>query len=97
MNALRPFLSRLISPLISTFATWLSVRWAIELDAASQQQITAAVLVIAITVGNYVGQTVNNVVHRLIDKRLNPGDAASSHLAEKEKRETVQLKAAGGP
>lgn len=96
MSALRPFLARLIASAVAGIAAWLAARWTIELDSDSQQQITAAVVVLAMAVAQWVGTTAYGVVHRVLNKRLNPGDAASSHLATAEAKETAQLKAQAG-
>jgi uncharacterized membrane protein len=77
MNWLRPFLSRLISTLVAALAAWLTTRYGINLDTETQGKIIEDVVTIVLPVFGIV----NSVVHKLIDKRINPGDTASSHLA----------------
>lgn len=93
LNALRPFLARIIASAVAGLAAWLAAHWTIELDADARQQITEAGLVLALAVAQWIGTTVYGLVHRALSKRLNPGDAASSHLAAVEQRETAHLKA----
>jgi uncharacterized membrane protein (DUF441 family) len=85
MDALRPFFSRIAAALVAFVVTWLTAK-GIDLDQDAQSNLrqlietTIYIIVYAIS-------------HRVIDKRVNPGDAASSHLATSEKAETAVLKA----
>lgn len=87
-DSLRPFLSRFLASLFATLITWLLSR-GIDLgkDAAGQLTEVATTLLIGAFTLFY------GVLHRTIDKKVNPGDAASSHLATVEKAEAVTLKA----
>lgn len=90
MGFLRPILSRVVGAWVAALAVWLSAKLGIVLDDSAQEQIIAGGIAVAFA----LAQTVYAVVHRAIDKRVNPGDAASSHLAASEQKETAQLKAA---
>lgn len=84
MNALRPYISRPVAVLIAFLVTWLGSK-GINLDPETQSHIqglleTAVFLII------YA------VSHRTLDKKVNPGDSASSHLAVQEAAESQDLK-----
>jgi uncharacterized membrane protein (DUF441 family) len=85
MDALRPFFSRIAAALVALLITWLTAK-GINLDQDTQSNLrqlietTIYIIVYAIS-------------HRVIDKRVNPGDAAGSHLAVSEKQESAVLKA----
>ncbi|HXG69473.1 MAG TPA: hypothetical protein VNJ04_02550 [Gemmatimonadaceae bacterium] len=91
LDALRPFFSRLIAPAITALLAILATKFGIDFGADAAQHLTAYATVIAFAVFT----AVNGVFHRVIDKKVNPGDAASSHLAGAEKTESKQLKAGG--
>lgn len=76
-NYLRPFLARVIAGWIAAAAVYLQARFHILVDDQAQTQLVAGALSILFGVGS----TVYAIVHKYIDKRINPGDAASSHLA----------------
>lgn len=93
LNFLRPILSRLIGAWVGALAIWLSTRYGVVLDESQQAQIIGG----AVAVLYGIGQTMYAISHRLTDKRVNPGDAASSHLAAVEAVEAARLKAINGP
>jgi len=88
-NFLRPIISRVIGAWVGGLAIWLSAKYGVVLDENTQLQIIAG----AVALLYAIGQTVNAVVHRTLDKKLNPGDAASNHLADVEAKEVHVLKA----
>lgn len=85
----RPILARLLAAAIAGFCGWLVVRFGINVDADTQQQLAEALvgIVLPIVLGLYA------VAHKWLNKRINPGDTASSHLAEKSQAEAARLKA----
>jgi small basic protein len=83
MDAIRPFLSRIIAGWIAALIVFLNAKFGVTLDGDTQ----AAIL----TLGLGLFSTIYSIAHRLIDKKLNPGDAASSHLAVKELSEHDRL------
>jgi hypothetical protein len=69
-DSLRPFLSRIVATVLGGAFGWLTTKTGIEVDPATQASIAGAVVV-----GVY------GVAHKLIDKKVNPADSASKHLA----------------
>lgn len=84
---IRVFLSRVLAPLIASFAAWVAVRFGVDIDAANQQQLIESIIVWVLTIFTVV----YGIAHKLIDRKLNPGDAASTTLAESEKDEHETL------
>lgn len=84
------FLSRIIAAWVAGLASWLLAKYGVTIDANNQTEIVGHIVGIIIPLGT----TIYAVVHRLLSKFFNPGDAASKHLAERETAETHQLKAA---
>jgi uncharacterized membrane protein (DUF441 family) len=87
MDLLRPYLSRLIAAALAGLVTWLAGK-GIALDDTSVHTLTEAGVVVALT----VFQALYAIIHRTIDKKVNPGDAASSHIAAASKLESAELK-----
>lgn len=84
-DSLRPYLARLVAGWVATLAVYLETRYQIILDPNTKAAlVTGAVGIFG---------TVYPIVHRLIDKIVNPGDAASSHLASAEKAQVTAMKA----
>lgn len=90
MDSLRPFLSRLLSPFVAAFAGYLAIHFGVNLDTDNQVVLVKALVewIIPLMVA------VNALVHRALDKWLNPGDAASSHVAKQEAAQASALKTA---
>ena len=88
-NTLRPFLSRIIASLVTVLITWLLSK-GIDLGADAQGHLTEAGTALAI--GGFT--LIYGLIHRSIDKKVNPGDAASSHLAAVEKDQSAAIKSA---
>jgi hypothetical protein len=88
-DAWRPFIAKFIAPLIGFCFTYLNKRFGIVFsDAETGQLLTSLVdlVVFAISTGvSAVG----------INKVVNPGNAASSHLAAVEKEEAKAIKGTG--
>lgn len=83
----RPFIAKFIAPLIGLCITYLNKKFGIEFSDAEQAQVLASLVdlvVFAISTG---------VSAVAINKHVNPGNAASSHLALQEKREVAEIKA----
>ena len=89
IDSLRPFLSRIIAPLVTALLTYLAVHFGLNFgeDAAGHITETAVIAVIAGM------QIVYGLVHRVVDKKVNPGDTASSHLAVEAKAAAEEAKA----
>jgi hypothetical protein len=90
LDSLRPFLSRILAPLISAVFTWLAVHYGINFADDTREQVIEALVVVIIP----LAQIVNGVAHRVIDKKINPADTASTHLAQEGKAEVAAIKVA---
>jgi hypothetical protein len=67
LDSLRPFVSRLVGALVGALAGAASAKLGIVVDPATQASVTTAVVI-----GAY------GVVHKMLDKKLNPGDTAAT-------------------
>lgn len=90
IDSLRPFLSRVIAALVSTLATWLLVHYGIDLDDATRHQLVDAIVGIIIPTFTVAYA----LAHKTLDKKLNPADSASKHLAVEGKAESTAIKTA---
>lgn len=88
LDTLRPYISRVIASLVTALITWLLSK-GIDLGADAAGHLTEAGTTLAI--GGFM--LIYSIIHRSLDKKLNPGDAASSHLAKAEAVESKDLKA----
>jgi hypothetical protein len=88
LDTLRPFASRIIAPAISILLAWLATKLGITFGADTEGHLTE--FAVSIFLGVFLA--VNGVIHKTLDKKLNPGDAASSHIAAQEKTESIVLK-----
>jgi uncharacterized membrane protein len=82
LDGLRPFVSRIVGAVIGALAGALSTKVGIQVDPSTQASITTAVVV-----GAY------GVVHKIVDKKLNPADTASTRLAAQGKEEIARASA----
>lgn len=64
-NTFRPLLSRIVAPFIGALVVWLSTRYGLELPGVAEA--LTELIVFAVTTG---------VSHKLIDRYVNPLDAA---------------------
>lgn len=88
LDTLRPFISRLIAPFITAALGFVAVRFGLVFGEDAGGHITEYTVVLLIG----LAQLVNGAVHKAIDKKANPGDAASAHLAGAEKVEAEAIK-----
>jgi 20S proteasome alpha/beta subunit len=83
IDALRPFVSRLIAPFITALLAWAALHgFDFGSDAAGHITEYAVVILVAGM------QIVNGLIHKSIDKKVNPADAASSQIAAVAKAES---------
>lgn len=75
---LSAILSRVIAAAFAGFCTWLLSKWGVLIDAETQQK--AVEVVVSVIVAIYA------IVHKLIDAKLNPTDAAAPDVVESDKR-----------
>lgn len=85
LNYLRPLVSRFLGTWIAALVTYLQFHYNITLDADTQAGL--------LSVGLGTFTTVYFIVHRMVDRFINKGDAASSTLAKVENRQVATLKA----
>lgn len=88
MEILRPYLSRIIAPIITYILAWLAGKTGIVFDSDATKTLTEGAILIIVP----ILLVVNGVIHKTLDKYFNPGDAASSHLAAAEKMEVEAIK-----
>lgn len=82
-DRLRPFLSKIIAPLIVSALAWAANKTGVVALTDTQfQETMIAVVMWAIT----------SITHTAISKKTNPGNTASAHLAAISKVESERLK-----
>lgn len=91
-DTIRPYLAKFLAPicgaLITGFIAWLKSRWGIEVNLSSAE-LNALVTQLGELATFAISTGISAVT---INKVVNPGNAASSHLASEEKAESKQLK-----
>lgn len=83
------FLARILAAWIAGLAGWLMVKFGIAITPEDQANFVTHLVGIVIPAMT----TIYAIIHKMVSKKLNPGDAASSHLAEREASETAAIKA----
>jgi len=88
MSIIQVFLPRVVGVLVAMLCGWLLTHYGIDINRDTQAQIASdlATWILPLVLLLY------GLTHRLLSKVLNPGDAASAHLAEAEAKQTEQLK-----
>lgn len=84
IDALRPFLSRIIAPVITALLAWAAIHLGLNFGDDAAGHITEYAVVVLVAVMQFV----NGMIHRGIDKKVNPVDAATVPLAVAGKVET---------
>lgn len=77
----RPYVSRVIGAGVGAVAGSLAGKLGISVDPVTQASIAGA-----ITIGVY------GVIHKVLDKKVNPADSASTHLAVQSQADVAVLK-----
>ena len=86
-DAWRPFIAKFVAPLMGLCITYLNKKFGIVFsDAETQQVLTSLVDLVVFSIST-------GVTAVGINKVVNPGNAASSHLAAVEKVESQEIKA----
>lgn len=93
IDALRPFLAAILSIPLRMLAGWLAAHGYAEITGEQIDKAVYALLVWILPVLSALGI----IFRRLVDKKANPGNAASSHVARVEKDLSRDLKAGGVP
>lgn len=86
-NSLRPFLMVFIAPWTPLFFAWLNHKFGVIYSEEQQRQLVS----LAIDFGGFA--MIAGIAKVAGNKHVNPGNAASSHLASVEKREAEDIKA----
>lgn len=89
LNAFKPFIAGVVGWVVGGMVAFLTAK-GIDVDKDSQQQIIEYLVGLVIPLGGIVAA----IVHKLVAKWTNPGDAATSQLTEEHHHENEQLKAA---
>lgn len=76
MNAIRPYVARLLAPLITAFFVWAATHLAVSVDPELIERTTMVVVDIIIWVGTALLMGYG-WIHRLINKYVNPADVAA--------------------
>lgn len=85
-DTLRPFIAKFIAPFIGLAITYLNKRYGMEFnDNDAAQAIASLVDLVVFSIATGVSAVT-------INKKVNPGNAASSHLAAVEKTEAAVAK-----
>jgi UDP-N-acetylmuramyl pentapeptide phosphotransferase/UDP-N-acetylglucosamine-1-phosphate transferase len=87
---LRPFISGIVGSIVAGAVAWLAAR-GINLDQDSQAKLVEWLVGFILPLFG----TIFSITHKTVAKYTNPGDAATSQLAEEHHIENEQLKAAG--
>lgn len=74
----RVLAGRLIGAIVAGLSTFLLAKFGVGLDADVQQQITEAGAIFLMVVFT----AIYGIVHKVVNKKLNPGDTASAKLAD---------------
>jgi hypothetical protein len=86
---LRPILARLVGAAVAALCIWLARKFQVQIDADSQVQLTGAGLAVLWFIGNVA----YSLVHKGVNSKINPMDAATNELADKGKSDQRVLKA----
>lgn len=83
IDFLRPFLSRIIAPVVASIVAWLAVRYGIVVDpdVATTRVLEAVIAIFGILA------PLSGIIKQIIDRKINPGNAAHPKLAAIEKLE----------
>ncbi len=84
LDRLRPYASRVIAAWVASLAAYVETKYGIVLDPDTKANLAVGAIA--------VYGTIYPIVHRLLDKKWNPGDAASAHQAVAEKAEVKEMK-----
>jgi hypothetical protein len=88
MDALRPFLSRGIGLLVGWLVGQAALRYGVTVPDEVRDYLIDGLNTMVGVLGTYF------LTHRTLDKKLNPADTASSHLAAEGKVEARAIKVA---
>ena len=81
IDTLRPLISRLLASLAPAVALWLGSKIGVDVPESTVREVFEIGLVLAVYA----------ITHRVVDRKVSPGDTASPELAIREKREAAQI------
>ncbi len=77
MDFIRPYVSRVIAAPIAALCAYLLLHWKVNIDTATQAQLASAVVAFVLP----FFAAIYAVIHKIIDSRFNPTDAANKVVA----------------
>src|SRR5687768_7037823 len=81
VDQIRPFVSKILGPILGAFFTWIATRYGIIIDEDTQTEIIFG-----------VAAAFSGIIAVVINKFINPGNAASAPLAAMEKDQLKVMK-----
>lgn len=90
MDALQPLVSRAVASCIGALLGYLALRLGVQIDPS----ITEAA---SIGIAGFFTSLGYGISHKLLDKKLNPSDAATSQLVAQGKSENRRLTPTSNP
>lgn len=76
MQVIKIFFSRWIGGLVASLCAWLAIKWGIVVPDTVQADLAANVVGVMLGVFSILYP----LIHKVIDRKVNPGDTASTHL-----------------
>lgn len=87
ISFLRPIIGRLVAAWVAGLCTWLAVRFGVVIPEEAQTRMIESLVMWVIP----ILLTIYSLAHKLINSKVNPGDAATPKMAKLEKRENEHL------
>jgi hypothetical protein len=92
MNVLRPFLSRVVAPWIAAAFLALALKFGLAPDEVLANRVAETVIEVILWVVPAL-LSITGIFKQFIDRKVNPADAASGHLAYRGKLERENVDA----
>lgn len=86
MDIIRPYLARVLAAPIAALCAWLLMHWQVNITTDTQAQLVTALVAFILP---FFG-IVYAIVHKILDKWINPADAATTTLAAQGKAAQVR-------
>jgi hypothetical protein len=83
MDALRPFIARLLAAGLASFFAWLAGKWGITVDEQTREATVVAIQ-------GFVMLALYGVLHKVFNIKLNPLDAARATVSKPEAGQIVK-------
>lgn len=88
LEFVQTWLARALAAWVAGLAGWLAVRFGFDFSSDQQKALVEHLVGIIVP----LVLTVYSILHKSLNKRINPGDAASTHLMNSEVREANMLR-----